>query len=64
MRPDLGDVLQELIVDPTEPEADVARIMLGPECSDDEQEQVASAVNVYAHVSDTSYSLYNALQPV
>ena len=81
MCPDLTDVLRQLIVDPVEPEPELARLMLGPEGSEDEmvqqqqqqlllqqqqqtQQQPQLPMNVYAHVSDTSYSLYNALQPI
>ncbi|TFK92224.1 hypothetical protein K466DRAFT_481075 [Polyporus arcularius HHB13444] len=64
MRPDVTDMLRELIVDPAEPEPELAQLMLGPEHSDDEQDQARPATNLYAHVSDTSYSLHNALQPL
>lgn len=64
IRPDLIDILRDLIADPTEPEPELAQLMLGPEYSDDEQDHAQPAPNVYAHVSDTSYSLHNALQPV
>ncbi|KAI0774162.1 hypothetical protein C8Q74DRAFT_1368666 [Fomes fomentarius] len=65
MRPDLVDVLRDLIVDPVEPEPEVAQMMLGPEDSEGEdQNQAPAATRFYAHVSDTSYSLYNALEPV
>ncbi|KAI0698555.1 hypothetical protein C8T65DRAFT_581790 [Cerioporus squamosus] len=64
MRPDVIDILRELIVDPAEPETELAQLMLGPEYSDEEQDQAQLATNLYAHVSDTSYSLHNALQPV
>ena len=62
MRPDLVDALRELVVDDAEQETDVTRVMLGAEESDDEATQLAP--DAYAHISDTSYSLHNALQPV
>ena len=65
VRPDLADILRELIVEPAEPEAEDARTLLGPdEGSDDEAVQAQPQAVFYGHVSDTSYSLYNALQPV
>ncbi|TBU32889.1 hypothetical protein BD311DRAFT_749918 [Dichomitus squalens] len=65
VRPDLTDILRELVVDPAEPEAEDARILLGPdETSDEEVVQAQPQAAYYGHVSDTSYSLYNALQPV
>ncbi len=65
MRPDLVDALRDLIVDPVEPEPEVAQMMLGPEDSEEEdQNQAPAPTSFYAHVSDTSYSLYNALEPV
>ncbi len=59
-RPDLRDILGDIIVDQAEPEGEDMRILLGPELSEEEEVQTAP-VN-YVHVSDTSYSLYNALQ--
>ena len=59
-RPDLRDILHDLIIERGQPEGEDTRLLLGPEMSDEEETQVAP-VN-YAHVSDTSYSLYNALQ--
>ena len=65
VRPDLADILRELIVEPAEPEAEDARTLLGPdEGSDDEAVQAQPQAVFYGNVSDTSYSLYNALQPV
>ncbi|KAI0775916.1 hypothetical protein BD413DRAFT_491100 [Trametes elegans] len=63
MRPDLVDVFRELLVD-VQDESELARVMLGSEQSDEEAEQEPPPTDVYAHVSDTSYSLHNALQPV
>ncbi|CDO71324.1 hypothetical protein BN946_scf184908.g82 [Trametes cinnabarina] len=64
MRPDLVGSLRELVADVQELENEVARVMLGAEESDDESAQEPSAAEVYAHVSDASYSLHNALEPV
>ena len=58
-RPDMRDILRDIIVD-AQPEAEDTRLLLGPEMSDEEEVQT-STVN-HPHVSDTSYSLYNALQ--
>ncbi|KAI0375523.1 hypothetical protein BV20DRAFT_959504 [Pilatotrama ljubarskyi] len=63
-RPDLADALRELIVDVDEQENEVARVILGEDESEDESAQGPPAAEVYAHVSDTSYSLQNALQPL
>ncbi|KAI1795124.1 hypothetical protein LXA43DRAFT_65232 [Ganoderma leucocontextum] len=59
-RPDLRDILRDIVVDRAQPEAEDTRALLGPEMSDEEEVQTAP-IN-YARVSDTSYSLYNALQ--
>ena len=59
----VAEILRDHIVDPTEAEMVAAREMLGPDDSDVEEEAASSTVT-YAHVSDRSYSLYNALQPV
>ncbi|KAH9899989.1 hypothetical protein C8Q73DRAFT_817496 [Cubamyces lactineus] len=64
MRPDLVDALRELVVDVAEQETEVTRVMLGAEESEDEATQGTLAPDAYAHISDTSYSLHNALQPV
>ncbi|KAI0327783.1 hypothetical protein GY45DRAFT_1327227 [Cubamyces sp. BRFM 1775] len=64
MRPDLVDALRDLVVDDAEQETEVTRVMLGAEESEDEATQGALAPEAYAHISDTSYSLHNALQPV
>ncbi|KAI0353543.1 hypothetical protein OH77DRAFT_1458113 [Trametes cingulata] len=64
MRPDVADALRELIVDAEEQENEMARLILGAEDSEDEAAQGPPAADVYAHVSDTSYSLQNALQPI
>lgn len=63
-RPDLVEVLRGLIVDVTEPESEIAHVMLGSEESEDEAADGPPPPDVYAHVTDTSYSLQNALQPV
>ncbi|KAI0638065.1 hypothetical protein C8Q77DRAFT_1153750 [Trametes polyzona] len=63
-RPDLVDTLRELIVDVVEQETEVTRVLLGSEESEDEAQQGLPGPDAYAHVSDTSYSLQNALQPV
>ena len=59
-RPDLRDILQDIIVDQAQPDAEDTRLLLGPEMSEEEEAQTVP-VN-HPHVSDTSYSLYNALQ--
>ncbi|PIL37043.1 hypothetical protein GSI_00735 [Ganoderma sinense ZZ0214-1] len=59
-RPDLRDILRDIVVDHAQPEAEDTRLLLGPEMSDEEDVQTAP-VN-HPRVSDTSYSLYNALQ--
>ncbi|KAI9001122.1 hypothetical protein BD414DRAFT_473648 [Trametes punicea] len=64
MRPDLVGTLRELIVDVPEQESEIARVMLGIEENEDEASQGPPSADVYAHVTDTSYSLHNALQPV
>lgn len=62
-RTDVAETLREHFVDPVEPELLAAQEMLGPEDSEVEEQTHSNAL-LYGHVSDTSYSLYNALQPV
>ncbi|KAH9853603.1 hypothetical protein C2E23DRAFT_884762 [Lenzites betulinus] len=63
-RPDLVETLRERIVDTEDQENEVTRVLLGAEDSEDEAIQGPPVPDVYAHISDTSYSLHNALQPV
>ncbi|KAL7282323.1 hypothetical protein ACG7TL_003793 [Trametes sanguinea] len=63
LRPDLVGSLRELFTEVVQQESEVTRVMLGDE-SEDESAQEPTSAEVYAHVSDTSYSLHNALQPV
>ncbi|KAI0832305.1 hypothetical protein BC628DRAFT_1485768 [Trametes gibbosa] len=63
-RPDLVETLRELIVDTVDEETEITRVLLGAEDSEDDATQVLPMPDVYAHISDTSYSLHNALQPI
>ncbi|KAI9066763.1 hypothetical protein FKP32DRAFT_1589288 [Trametes sanguinea] len=63
MRPDLVGSLRELFTEVVQQESEVTRVMLGDE-SEDESAQEPTSTEIYAHVSDTSYSLHNALQPI
>ena len=47
-----------------EPPVIVLEVLGGGVIEDDVEEEAASSTVTYAHVSDRSYSLYNALQPV
>ncbi|KAI0750685.1 hypothetical protein C8Q80DRAFT_524321 [Daedaleopsis nitida] len=64
MRPDLADSLRELVVDPEEAEPPEVLLMLGPQEASDEEDMGAAPATFCGHVSETSYSLHNALQPI
>ncbi|KAI0677131.1 hypothetical protein C8Q78DRAFT_68348 [Trametes maxima] len=64
MRPDLAVALRDAIVDEVEQESELTQALLGGEDSEDESNRGPPAAEVHAHVSDTSYSLQNALQPI
>ncbi|KAI0650325.1 hypothetical protein C8Q79DRAFT_1006604 [Trametes meyenii] len=64
MRPDLAVTLRDTIVDEVDQESEVTQALLGGEESEDESTRGPPQAEVHAHVSDTSYSLQNALQPI
>ncbi|KAH9918227.1 uncharacterized protein BXZ73DRAFT_92280 [Epithele typhae] len=63
-RPEMLAIIEGHIVERTEPESELVYFMLGPDDSDTEMDQATAAPAIYGHVSETSYSLYNALQPI